>query len=161
VAPGPEGFSRGKIITPGTPAQLGAFGLFHPAKSQDRILTPTTQRLAVKAADDVLWVSFTELCGGPMSTADYVALAEDYGTWVIDGVPSPTVESAAGSASAWQRLSNLVDVLYEKDITLFLVGHGPLDWERSGELAGIASRLSLLGRVEAPAPFEEVEAWGS
>lgn len=157
MAPGQEGFSRGKIITPGTPAQLGAFGLFQPAKSQGRILTPTTQRLTVKAADDTLWVGFAELCGGLMSTADYLALAEDYGTWVIDGVPSPTVESAAGSAPAWQRFSNVVDVLYDRDITLFLVGHGPLDWD----LARSASRLSLLGRVEASTPFEEVEAGGS
>jgi cell division protein ZapE len=172
VVPGQEGFSRGKIITPGTPAQLGAFGLFHPAKSQERILTPTAQRLTVKAADDVLWASFAELCGGPMSTADYMALAKDYGTWVIDGVPSPTAGSVAGSASAWQRLSDLVDVLYEQDITLFLVGHGPLDWDVAGGLAHrtsagpvdgakIASRLSLLGRVEATEPFEEVEAGGS
>lgn len=180
-SPGLEAFSRGRIITPGTPKQLGAFGLFPPSKSQGRILTPTTQRLTVKAADDMLWVGFAELCGGLMSTADYLALAEDYDTWVIDGVPSPTVESAAGSASAWQRFSNVVDVLYDQDITLFLVGHGPLDWDLAGDpgrdpahlsgsrqtsaqtvdVARIASRLSLLGRVEAPEPFEEVEAGGS
>jgi predicted ATPase len=181
VAPGQDGFSRGRIITPGTPAQLGAFGLFPPSKSQERILTPTTQRLTVKAADDMLWVGFAELCGGIMSTADYLALAGDYETWVIDGVPSPTVESAAGSASAWQRFSDVVDVLYDRGITLFLVGHGPLDWDLAGDpardpahpsgsrrtsaqtvdMARIASRLSLLGRVEAPEPFEEVEAGGS
>ncbi|GAA5193915.1 hypothetical protein GCM10023346_20090 [Arthrobacter gyeryongensis] len=172
MAPGQEGFSRGKIITPGTPAQLGAFGLFPPAKSQERILTPATQRLTVKAADDMLWVSFTELCGGVMSTADYLALAEDYGTWVIDGVPSPTLESTAGSAPAWQRFSNVVDVLYDRDVTLFLVGHGPLDWDLAQDpahrtstqpvdLARIARRLSLLGRVEDSTPFEEVEAGGS
>ncbi|MGO4582353.1 AFG1/ZapE family ATPase [Arthrobacter sp. 2RAF6] len=172
MVPGQEGFSRGKIITPGTPAQLGAFGLFPPAKSQARILTPTTQRLTVKMAGDTLWVSFTELCGGVMSTADYLALAEDYGTWVIDGVPSPTIESTAGYAPAWQRFSKVVDVLYDQDITLFLVGHGPLDWNLAGDqasrtstppvdLARIASRLSLLGRVEASAPFDEVEAGGS
>ncbi|MEV8146971.1 AFG1/ZapE family ATPase [Arthrobacter sp. NPDC080073] len=176
MAPGQEGFSRGKIITPGSPAQLGAFGLFQPVKSQERILTPTTQRLTVKMADDMLWVGFAELCGGLMSTADYLALAEDYGTWVIDGVPSPTIESAAGSAPAWQRFSNVVDVLYDQGITLFLVGHGPLDWELAGDLAPdpgrpigarrvdlarIASRLSLLGRVEASEPFEEIETGGS
>lgn len=176
-SPGPEAFSRGRIITPGTPAQLGAFGLFPPSTSQERVLTPTTQRLTVKGADDMLWVSFAELCGGLTSTADYLALAVDYKTWVIDGVPSPTVDSAAGSAPAWQRFSNVVDVLYDQDITLFLVGHGPLDWDLAQDpshrasphptstqpvdLARIASRLSLLGRVEASVPFEEVEAGGS
>lgn len=169
-------FSRGWIITPGTTAQLGAFGLFPPSTSQGRVLTPTTQPLTVKAADDMLWVSFSELCGGLTSTADYLALAEDYRTWVIDGVPSPTLESTAGSAAAWQRFSNVVDVLYDQDITLFLVGHGPLDWDlaqdpaqdparRSNvqpvDSARIASRLSLLGKVEASAPFEDAETWGS
>lgn len=88
-----------------------------------------------------------------------------------------TPGTTAGSASAWQRFSTLVDVLYEQDIMLFLVGHGPLDWDAAGDparrtgsrqtsvqpvdLARIASRLALLGRVEAPEPFEEVEAAGS
>ncbi|WAH96370.1 AFG1/ZapE family ATPase [Arthrobacter sp. MMS18-M83] len=181
MIPGQEAFSRGRIITPGTTAQLGAFGLFPPSRSQERVLSPTAQRLTAKAADDTLWISFSELCGGLTSTADYLALAMDYKTWVVDGVPSPTVESAAGSAPAWHRFSNLVDVLYDQDITLFLVGHGPLDWDlaadltqdpahRTGsphtsaqpvDLARIASRLSLLGRVESPAPFEEAEAGGS
>ncbi|MFH5878236.1 AFG1/ZapE family ATPase [Arthrobacter sp. NA-172] len=92
-------FSRGKIITPGTPAQLGAFGLFPPSTSQERVLTLATRELTVKAAGDVLWVSFLALCGVPTSTADYLALADGYRTWVIDGVPSPTVESVAGSAT--------------------------------------------------------------
>jgi predicted ATPase len=165
-------FSRGKIITPGTPAQLGAFGLFPPSTSQERVLTLATRELTVKAAGDVLWVSFLALCGVPTSTADYLALADGYRTWVIDGVPSPTVESVAGSAPAWQRFSNVVDVLYHQDITLFLVGHGPLDWDLAQDpahrtsaqpvdVARIGSRLSLLGRVESSAPFEEAEAGGS
>jgi cell division protein ZapE len=172
VIPGQEAFSRGWIVIPGTTAQLGAFGLFPPSKSQERILTPTTQRLNVKAAGDMLWVSFSELCGGLTSTADYLALAVDYRTWVIDGVPSPTLESTAGSAAAWQRFSDVVDVLYDQGITLFLIGHGPLDWDlardpahRTNALpvdwARVASRLSLLGKVEASAPFEDAETWGS
>ncbi|MEW1822403.1 hypothetical protein AB0323_16700 [Arthrobacter sp. NPDC080031] len=70
----------------------------------------------------------------------------------------------------------MVDVLYDQGITLFLVGHGPLDWDLAGDLAPdparrigarkvdlarIASRLSLLGRVEASEPFEEIETGGS
>lgn len=171
-SPGLEAFSRGRMITPGTAAQLGAFGLFPPSKSQERVLTLTTHRLTAKAADDMLWMSFSELCGGLTSTADYLALAVDYKTWVIDGVPSPTVESAAGSAPAWQRFSNVVDVLYDQDITLFLVGQGPLDWDLAQDpvhrtsaqpvdLARIANRLSLLGRVESSALVEEAEAGGS
>ncbi|GAA4028814.1 hypothetical protein GCM10023063_08140 [Arthrobacter methylotrophus] len=172
MTPGQEGFSKGWIITPGTPAQLGAFGLFRPSASQERVLTPTTHGITVKAADDLLWIGFAELCGGPTSTADYESLAGDFKAWVVDGVPSPNRESSIGSAAAWQRFTNVVDVLCEQDITLFLIGHGPLDWEPAQDpvhrsdiqpvdLARIASRLSPLGRVEASAPFEDAETWGS
>lgn len=160
VAPGDdpkEGFRRGRIITPGTERQLGVFGLFTPPATEHRTLKPTTQPLPVKAAGDVLWVGFAELCGGLMATADYLLLAAEYRVWVIDGVPSPGHESTTASAPAWQRFSNVVDVLYDEDVTLFLVGRGPLDWDEAAaasartalpaDMARIASRLSLLERV--------------
>ncbi|OFI39973.1 cell division protein ZapE [Arthrobacter sp. SW1] len=152
-----EGFRRGRVIIPGTPRQLGAFGLFPPPPSEQRTLKPTTQPLRVKAAGDVLWADFAELCGGLMSTADYLLLAAEYPVWVVDGVPDPSRESPAVSAAAWQRFSNAVDVLYDEDVTLFLIGRGPLDWDAAAssgrntlpvDMARIASRLSLLGRVD-------------
>ena len=167
-----DAFSKGRIITPGTPAQLGAFGLFAPQPSQRHVLLPTTKPLNVKSAEDVLWVAFAELCGWPASAEDYRELAKEHRTWVIDGVPSPTHESAAGSAAAWERFRDVVDVLYEQDITLFLIGNGPLDWNiaqdpahkknaRPEDLSRIASRVSLLSRVESFEPFDEIEISGS
>jgi len=159
-----DGFRRGRVISPGTPRQLGSFGLFPPPPSEQRTLKPTTQPLPVKAAGDVLWVAFAELCGGLLSTADYLTLAAEYRVWVVDGVPSPGHESADGSAAAWQRFSNAVDVLYDEDVTLFLVGRGPLDWDSAHgtglpvDMARIASRLSLLERVEAPGGAPDGEA---
>lgn len=86
--------------------------------------------------------------------------------WVIDDVPSPAVGDAA-SAPAWQRFSNVVDVLYDQDITLFLIGNGPLDWdiEPNGnalpvDLARIASRLSPLSRSHPDQALEREEAAG-
>ncbi|MEZ2388857.1 AFG1/ZapE family ATPase [bacterium RCC_150] len=160
---GAGSFSSGKIITPGTPTQLGAFGLFPPSRAQERVLTPTNHRLSARSAEDMLWVSFPELCGTGMSRADYLALAEDFGTWVIDSVPSPNRESLAAPASAWQRFGEVVEVLHEQDITLFLLGPGPLDWELAQDpaIAAISDRLSLLGRVESPDPLEEAETAGS
>ncbi|MGO4143933.1 cell division protein ZapE [Paenarthrobacter sp. YAF11_1] len=160
-AEGFAAFRSGRIVSPGTPAQLGRLGLFRPAPSQGRVLQPTTQPMVVRNSDpEVLWVGFEELCGGLTSTADFLVLAETYGTWVIDDVPSPAVRDSA-SAPSWQRFSNVVDVLHDQDITLFLIGEGPLEWDidASGsvspvppvlpvDLARIASRLSLLGRVE-------------
>lgn len=146
-------FRSGRIISPGAPGQLGRLGLFRPTPSQGRVLQPTTQPIVVKNSDpDLLWVGFEELCGGLTSTSDFLALAETFSTWVIDDVPSPA-EGDAASAPVWQRFSNVVDVLYDQDITLFLIGVGPLDWDVEAgrsvlpvDLARIASRLSLLER---------------
>lgn len=164
----PKAFSSGRIITPGTPKQLGRLGLFRPSASQSRVLTPTTQPIVVKNADpDLLWVGFPELCAGLTSSADFLALAHSFKTWVIDDVPSPAGGDPA-SAPAWQRFSNAVDVLHDQDITLFLIGAGPLDWdaEPSGsvlpvDLARIASRLSLLGRSDHDDALAIEEAAGS
>ncbi|MEV7605274.1 cell division protein ZapE [Paenarthrobacter sp. NPDC089322] len=168
---GPRGqsaaFSSGRIITPGTPHQLGRLGLFRPAASQSRVLTPTTQPIVVKNADpEVLWVGFAELCGGLTSTADFLALADNFTTWVIDDVPSPSIQDPA-LAPAWQRFSNAVDVLYDQDTTLFLIGEGPLDWDVDTgsvlpvDLARIASRLSLLQRSAYDEPLASEGAAGS
>ncbi|QSZ51076.1 ATPase [Arthrobacter sp. D5-1] len=157
-AEGFAAFRSGRIVSPGTPAQLGRLGLFRPAPSQGRVLQPTTQPIVVRNSDpDVLWVGFEELCGGLTSTADFLVLAETYKTWVIDDVPSPAGNDSA-SAPSWQRFSNVVDVLHDQDITLFLIGEGPMEWDidASGsdlsvlpvDLARIVSRLSLLGRSE-------------
>lgn len=150
-------FSSGRIITPGTDSQLGKLGLFRPPAGKGRILTPTTQPIVVKNSDpDLLWVSFAALCEGLTSTADFLVLASGFATWVVDDVPSPdAAESSA--AAAWQRFSNAVDVLHDQDRRLFLIGEGPLDWDDTGaagvqpaDMARIASRLSLLGRVAGP-----------
>ncbi|WP_017200360.1 cell division protein ZapE [Arthrobacter sp. M2012083] len=166
-ATGIGAFRSGRIISPGTPLQLGRLGLFRPTPPQSRVLTPTTQPIVVKNSDpDLLWVGFEELCGGLTSTSDFLALAETFRTWVIDDVPSPADDAA--SASAWQRFGNVVDVLYDQDITLFLVGDGPLDWdvEPSGntlpvDFARIASRLSLLSRSHPDKNMDSEEAAGS
>ena len=170
-------FERGLIITPGTDRQLGAYGLFRPAPSQQQSLELPLHTLAAKsAAPDLLWVGFAELCGGPLESADYRALAARYPVWVIDGVPSPVVESdaalGAGSAGAWKRFLEVLDQLREHDVTPFLMGRGPLDWaspgpgpadagpERAATLARIADRLAVLRRLESDEELEDEQTGG-
>lgn len=170
-------FERGLIITPGTDRQLGAYGLFRPAPSQQQSLELPLHTLAAKsAAPDLLWVGFAELCGGPLESADYRGLAARYPVWVIDGVPSPVVESdagsGAGSAGAWKRFLEVLEQLTEEDVTPFLIGRGPLDWaspgpgpadagsERAATLAGIAGRLAVLRRLESDEELEDEQTGG-
>ena len=138
-------FAKGRIITPGTDHQLGAYGLFPPSPVQRRTLMPATLKLTAKNAEpDLLWISFGELCTGGASAADYEALARRHGTWVIDGVPQQEPDPSPQQSSVWNRFSTLVDVLYAHDVTVFLVGTG-----LSADLARAAGRLALLEIVES------------
>ena len=168
-------FERGLVISPGTDRQLGAYGLFRPAPSQQLALELPLHTLTAKsAAPDLLWVGFAELCGGPLESADYRALAARYPVWVIDGVPSPLVESdagsGAGSAGAWERFLEVLDRLREQDVIPFLVCRGPLDWaapgltdahsERAAALARIADRLAGLRRLITDEELEDEQTGG-
>jgi predicted ATPase len=165
------GFDQGLVITPGTERQLGAYGLFRPSPSQRDVLALPTGPLPVKGADpDILWASFAELCGGGRATADYVLLAGRFPAWVVDGIPSPSAESAAGPAE-WQRFLALLDVLHERDITPFLIAPAPLGGpvgapegsvpvELAAVLSRIEERLSALRRIESDEQLADEQSRG-
>jgi hypothetical protein len=164
-------FHRGLVITPGTERQLGACGLFRPSPSQRDVLSLPTGPLPVKGADpDMVWVSFAELCGGDWSTADYLLLAESFPAWVVDGIPSPSAESAASPAD-WQRFLALLNILHELDITPFLIApglfgspfgapEGGAPEELAAVLSGIGERLSMLRRIEADEQLADEQSGG-
>lgn len=164
------GFLQGRLISPGTPRQLGVFGLFPPPPSQNQVVQLSGQPLTAKnAGPELLWVAFDELCAIDASRSDYLALAEDHGTWVIDGVPSPAVESPRATAVAWQRFSEVVEVLFERDVTLFVVGNGLVGWkseaaDHSAALPGVtdrlAGRLALLPLIESEDDLPDAESAG-
>jgi predicted ATPase len=166
------GYGQGLVITPGTERQLGAYGLFRPSASQQDVLALPTGPLPVKGADpDILWASFAELCGGGRATADYVLLAGRFPAWVVDGIPSPSAESAAGPAADWQRFLDLLDVLHERDITPFLIApashgdpfgapEGSVTVELAAVLSRIVERLSKLRRVESDEQLPDEQSGG-
>jgi len=142
----PQPASRpGRILIPGTARQLGTFGLFVPAPGQRRTVEVTGEPLDVKSAEgDLLWTGFQELTDCPAAAADFATLAARYREWVVDGVPAPaTAGGPEGQHSAeWTRFLAVVDLLFESDVTLFLVGAALPDF-------GAESPLSLLLRVES------------
>ena len=167
-----SGFERGLIITPGTDRQLGTYGLFRPAPSQQQVLELPSHDLAVRSAGpDLLWVGFAALCGGALGNADYGTLAGAFPAWVVDGVPSPAGEAAAGAAAAWHRFLEVLDTLRDRDIMLILISPRPLDWEAAAQpagppsdvaatLAGIADRLAVLRRVESDEQLQDEQTSG-
>lgn len=62
-----------------------------------------------RAARNIAWFSFEELCARPLAAADYLAIAERFAGIVLDGIPrlDPARRDEA------QRLHILIDALYE------------------------------------------------
>jgi cell division protein ZapE len=62
-----------------------------------------------RAAKNVAWFSFDELCVQPLGPADYLALCESFHTFIVEGIPTlgPHKRNEA------KRLNIFIDTLYE------------------------------------------------
>jgi cell division protein ZapE len=91
-----------------------------------------------RAAANVAWFSFAELCERPLAAADYLAIAERFAAVIVEGIPrlSPAERNAA------QRFHVLIDALYEARTLLvasaatppteiYLAGDGALEFQRT------------------------------
>ncbi|MFT3662175.1 MAG: cell division protein ZapE [Gordonia sp. (in: high G+C Gram-positive bacteria)] len=113
--------------------------------------TPTECRVGSRwfwawdVEDEHLGVSFTEICGRPLSAADYLDLATRYGVWTVSDVP----DLVRTDREAAQRFVHLIDVLYDRDVVLRVESEvDRTEFATSGRLpAGttrMRSRLSTL-----------------
>jgi cell division protein ZapE len=151
----PEGgrrFTQGARLTPEDNALFTTLGLAAP-QSFEAISVPAHLReLPARAVrGDVVWFSFEELCEGKTSVPDYLALAERFSTFVLDGMPA----LASCTADGRQRFANLVDVCCDRDVRLFLIGADPFaglpaDSSLLRDLDRTASRLAMLQRTQPP-----------
>lgn len=147
-------FERGLYLWPGTDQQLADAGLSVPSAAEQQWLDVGSRRisaLAVRAG--LVWLDFHDLCDQPTSTTDYLTLADRFPTWVVSGLP----RLGSGTRDAAQRFANLIDVLCDREVRLFLTGEAPLDEVLHGDTLPIdvnrtASRLSLLSAAAAPLP---------
>ncbi len=143
----PDPFGAGAYLWPGSAAQRAQLGL--PALGVARVQVPVGHRqlTAASAADGLLHFTFAELCEGPTAVLDYLALSETWQRWLLDAVPP----LRAASSAARQRFINLVDVLYDRRLTLFLVSAAPLDETLAdsdiADMSRTRSRLSQLRQI--------------
>ena len=68
----------------------------------------------VKRAGDVIWFNFSSICCVPRSQNDYLAIAEQYKTVIVSGVP----QLAKNQTNEALLLIKLVDVLYDHRVRL-------------------------------------------
>jgi cell division protein ZapE len=73
------------------------------------------------AAKGVGFFNFDELCRTALGAADYLAIAECLHTVIVDGVPRMLPEQRNETL----RFVNLIDVLYEAKVKLFMAAATP------------------------------------
>lgn len=76
---------------------------------------------ARRAAPDMVWFGFDEICDGPRSQNDYIDLAHDYHTVFISDVPV----FGAGTEDAARRFIMLVDEFYDRGVKLVVSARSP------------------------------------
>ena len=97
--------------------------------------------------------TFTALCESPWSTSDYLVLLAGREPLVLHDVPHP----AEVGREPGQRLANLVDVAYDRDVPLTIHSPGVPDDLRSSAFPPLdvdrtVSRLSSLGTAHDQTP---------
>ncbi|GAA4699376.1 AFG1-like ATPase [Promicromonospora umidemergens] len=124
-APAARGWRAGSALVPGTPHQQAAVGLVPPAphEAADVTLSGGRSVRALRASDGAVWFDFAGLCTAPVSALDLLSLADRYGRWVVSDV----VPFADCHVNTQQRFVSLVDVLYDRDLSLVLTAPRPLD----------------------------------
>ncbi|MCF5816989.1 cell division protein ZapE, partial [Pseudomonas sp. PA-1-2A] len=145
-------FTGGQYVWPGTAGQRESLGL--PATDcPAQTLKVGTRQLQCRGLQArTIAFTFNDLCQQLTAVMDYLLLCQDFDHWIIDGLP----HLAECPIAVQQRFINLVDVLYDQDKQLTLIGHQPLDKCLEGQaidLARTASRLRQLHTLSPqPAP---------
>jgi len=97
-----------------------------------------------RLADGVVWFDFAELCDGPRSQNDYIELASCFHTVLMSGIP---VFDEDGNDQA-RRFINLVDVLYDRRVTLIASAEAQPDELYRGKRLGMEFQRTASRLVE-------------
>ncbi|HGM5579747.1 TPA: cell division protein ZapE [Pseudomonas putida] len=92
--------------------------------------------------------AFDDLCERPTAVIDYLALAERFDQWIIDGLDDLSICSLA----AQQRFVNLIDVLYDQDKSLLVLGKRSLEQSLGGAINDLMRTRSRLGQLQQMGP---------
>ena len=99
------------------------------------------------AANGVARFSFDELCGRPLAAADYVALAENFHTLLLDEIPA-LKNSEANEA---RRFGLLIDTLYDERTKFICSAAAPPDalFDSSGKNGWFKRTASRLHEMQS------------
>ncbi|PQZ91277.1 MULTISPECIES: cell division protein ZapE [Pseudomonas] len=141
-------FTRGHYLWPGDSAQREAFDL-PAADCPPQSLTVGNRQLVCRRQHlRSIAFSFNDLCQQLTAVMDYLLLCQDFDHWIIDGLPY----LADCPIAVQQRFINLVDVLYDRDKYLILIGDRPLAELLAGQAIDLARTASRLGQLQHANP---------
>nr|WP_314483877.1 cell division protein ZapE [uncultured Pseudomonas sp.] len=139
-------FAQGRYVWPGTDAQRHSLQM---PDAQGMTLVVNNRLLHLQGAKgQQIRFTFEDLCEQPTAVIDYLALARQYSQWIIDGLD----DLGACSLAAQQRFVNVVDVLYDQDLQLTLIGKRPLAESLDGPLPDLMRTRSRLGQLQQVGP---------
>ncbi|MEE2059552.1 cell division protein ZapE [Rhodococcus artemisiae] len=136
------GFAAGSWIAPASAHP-------HPQSDEAVTIAPAGHPIRLRrGAGGALWIGFSDLCVDTTAPSDYLALAEEFGHWVISEIP----DLRAAGREPSQRFANVVDVLYDRDITTTFISAVPLSEFTDGallphDIERVMSRLATLPTV--------------
>ena len=102
-----------------------------------------------KTSADIAWFDFSELCGGPRSSSDYVQLGKKYKTVIVSNVPLLRSDSEDQA----RRFISLVDEFYDNKVKLIISAEAQAESLYLGEtlifeFQRTVSRLTEMQSVE-------------
>ncbi|RON41929.1 cell division protein ZapE [Pseudomonas frederiksbergensis] len=135
-------FTQGHYVWPATQAQRQALNL--PQSIASLTLPVGTRHLPARYCEErTVGFTFSDLCDQPTAVMDYLELCRRFDHWIIDELPS----LASCSMAAQQRFINLIDVLYDQDKHLVLLGQRSLRESLGGDAIDLARTRSRLGQL--------------
>ena len=137
-------FTQGHYVWPATPAQRAALDL-PPANAPTVALTVGTRQIRARwYKERSVGFTFNDLCEQPTAVMDYLELCRRFDRWIIDDLP----ELGECPIAVQQRFINLIDVLYDQDKHLTLLGRLPLRESLDGHAIDLARTRSRLGQLQ-------------
>ncbi|MFJ2487250.1 cell division protein ZapE [Pseudomonas sp. NPDC087639] len=137
-------FTQGHYVWPATLAQRQALNL-PPEDAPPLSLAVGTRHFQARLCEERrVGFTFNDLCEQPTAVMDFLEMCRRFDQWVIDDLP----ELAECSIAAQQRFINLIDVLYDQDKHLTLLGRLPLGESLAGNTIDLARTRSRLGQLQ-------------
>ena len=136
-------FTSGQYVWPGTASQRAALDLPAADCPPQPLAVGHRTLMCRRHAGRSVAFTFNDLCEQPTAVMDYLELCRRFDRWIIDRLPN----LADCSMAAQQRFINLVDVLYDQDKHLTLIGQRSLCESLGGDAIDLARTRSRLGQL--------------